>query len=111
MGHRVCIDFCESDWLELSIQLSQPLQLKDFTEVAQFLNDTMIYMDGLDWIERYAWFGYFVCFTLYFFLITPADLDISSVLRKNIYTVCSLHTMHVSPSTDLLQTSWTARVL
>ncbi|TFK70460.1 hypothetical protein BDN72DRAFT_540155 [Pluteus cervinus] len=29
------------------------------TEVAAFLNATTIYLDGLDWIERYAWFGYF----------------------------------------------------
>ncbi|KAG5652200.1 hypothetical protein H0H81_005935 [Sphagnurus paluster] len=29
------------------------------TEVANFLNATIIYMDTLDWIERYAWFGFF----------------------------------------------------
>jgi hypothetical protein len=29
------------------------------TEVANFLNATTTYMDTLDWIERYAWFGYF----------------------------------------------------
>ncbi|KAG6841565.1 hypothetical protein C0991_009600 [Blastosporella zonata] len=29
------------------------------TEVASFLNATTVYMDSLDWIERYAWFGYF----------------------------------------------------
>jgi len=56
-------------------------------------------MDGLDWIERYAWFGYFVSFTRYLF-ITFTDLYISSVLKMKISTVCSLHTMHVSPSTD-----------
>lgn len=28
--------------------------------VADFLNTTTIYLDSLDWIERYAWFGYFV---------------------------------------------------
>jgi len=29
------------------------------TVVEQFLNDTIIYLDSLDWIERYAWFGFF----------------------------------------------------
>ncbi|KAG6817584.1 hypothetical protein H0H87_006961 [Tephrocybe sp. NHM501043] len=29
------------------------------TEVSSFLNATMVYMDSLPWIERYAWFGYF----------------------------------------------------
>jgi hypothetical protein len=24
------------------------------------MNQTMIYLDSLDWIERYSWFGYFV---------------------------------------------------
>lgn len=28
--------------------------------VADFLNQTISFMDTLDWIERYAWFGYFV---------------------------------------------------
>lgn len=28
--------------------------------VAEFLNETIIYLDSLNWIERYAWFGYFV---------------------------------------------------
>ncbi|KAG5643544.1 hypothetical protein DXG03_000685 [Asterophora parasitica] len=28
-------------------------------EVAEFLNATITYMDTLDWIERYAWFGFF----------------------------------------------------
>lgn len=27
--------------------------------VLDFMNQTITYMDGLDWIERYAWFGYF----------------------------------------------------
>lgn len=32
--------------------------------VAEFLNQTIVYLDSLDWIERYAWFGYFVsCMT------------------------------------------------
>ena len=30
------------------------------TVVFEFMNQTMTYLDGLDWIERYAWFGYFV---------------------------------------------------
>ncbi|KAG7088283.1 hypothetical protein E1B28_012296 [Marasmius oreades] len=29
------------------------------TEVDEFLNQTTTYLDGLDWVERYAWFGYF----------------------------------------------------
>ncbi|THV03872.1 hypothetical protein K435DRAFT_240184 [Dendrothele bispora CBS 962.96] len=29
------------------------------TDVESFLNQTTTYMDGLDWVERYAWFGYF----------------------------------------------------
>ena len=57
-------------------------------------------MDGLDWIERYAWFGYFVGFTVHFFLIF-ADLDISSVLKMGVYTVCSLHIIHISFSAYL----------
>ena len=28
--------------------------------VAEFLNQTIVYLDSLSWIERYAWFGYFV---------------------------------------------------
>lgn len=28
--------------------------------VLDFMNQTINYMDSLDWIERYAWFGYFV---------------------------------------------------
>ncbi|KAF8665251.1 hypothetical protein AX16_000273 [Volvariella volvacea WC 439] len=31
----------------------------DDAEVLNFLNATTTYMDTLDWIERYAWFGYF----------------------------------------------------
>jgi len=27
--------------------------------VADFLNQSIIYLDSLDWIERYAWFGFF----------------------------------------------------
>ena len=30
------------------------------TVVFEFMNQTMNYLDGLDWIERYSWFGYFV---------------------------------------------------
>ncbi|KAG7440823.1 uncharacterized protein BT62DRAFT_909672 [Guyanagaster necrorhizus] len=30
------------------------------TDVLQFMNQTTTYMESLDWIERYAWFGYFV---------------------------------------------------
>ncbi|KAJ2930622.1 hypothetical protein H1R20_g6470, partial [Candolleomyces eurysporus] len=29
------------------------------TEVLSFMNETMRYMDDLEWIERYAWFGLF----------------------------------------------------
>ncbi|KAF5330263.1 hypothetical protein D9758_014448 [Tetrapyrgos nigripes] len=29
------------------------------TDVETFLNQTTAYMDTLDWVERYAWFGYF----------------------------------------------------
>ena len=29
-------------------------------EVTAFLNTTITLMDTLDWVERYAWFGYFV---------------------------------------------------
>ncbi|KAJ2917810.1 hypothetical protein MD484_g2576, partial [Candolleomyces efflorescens] len=29
------------------------------TEVLNFMNETMRYMDGIEWIERYAWFGLF----------------------------------------------------
>lgn len=28
--------------------------------VLEFMNQTVIYLDSLDWIERYSWFGYFV---------------------------------------------------
>ena len=28
--------------------------------VEEFLNQTIVYLDSLYWIERYAWFGYFV---------------------------------------------------
>ncbi|KAF8167551.1 hypothetical protein B0H34DRAFT_646522 [Crassisporium funariophilum] len=30
------------------------------TVVADFLNQTITYLDTLDWIEHYAWFGFFV---------------------------------------------------
>ena len=33
------------------------LLLKD---VLDFMNATATYMEGIEWIERYAWFGYFV---------------------------------------------------
>ncbi|KIM47691.1 glycoside hydrolase family 128 protein [Hebeloma cylindrosporum] len=29
------------------------------TVVFEFMNQTMVYLDSLDWIERYSWFGYF----------------------------------------------------
>ncbi|GAW00151.1 glycoside hydrolase family 128 protein [Lentinula edodes] len=29
------------------------------TEVMDFINQTTVFMDGLDFVERYAWFGYF----------------------------------------------------
>ncbi|KAF6754222.1 glycosyl hydrolase catalytic core-domain-containing protein [Ephemerocybe angulata] len=29
------------------------------TEVLTFMNDTMRYLDELEWVERYAWFGFF----------------------------------------------------
>ncbi|KAK7056933.1 hypothetical protein VNI00_002651 [Paramarasmius palmivorus] len=29
------------------------------SEVAQFMNQTTTYLDGLEWVERYAWFGFF----------------------------------------------------
>lgn len=29
------------------------------TDVITFLNQTSTYLDSLDWVERYAWFGYF----------------------------------------------------
>lgn len=29
-------------------------------EVMDFINQTTVFMDGLDFVERYAWFGYFV---------------------------------------------------
>ncbi|CAK5284069.1 unnamed protein product [Mycena citricolor] len=29
------------------------------TTVVQFLNDTVTMLDGLDWVERYSWFGFF----------------------------------------------------
>lgn len=32
-------------------------------DVADFLSQTIAYMDTLDWIERYSWFGYFVGFS------------------------------------------------
>jgi hypothetical protein len=28
--------------------------------VLDFMNQTITYMDTLDWIERYSWFGFFV---------------------------------------------------
>jgi len=31
----------------------------DPTEVASFMTASIAYLDTLDWIERYAWFGYF----------------------------------------------------
>lgn len=30
------------------------------TVVLDFMNQTITFMDSLDWIERYSWFGYFV---------------------------------------------------
>ncbi|KAF9524085.1 glycosyl hydrolase catalytic core-domain-containing protein [Crepidotus variabilis] len=43
-----------------------PIWITEFAEtstndtvVADFLNQTTTYLDTLDWIERYAWFGYF----------------------------------------------------
>ncbi|PPQ99524.1 hypothetical protein CVT24_005314 [Panaeolus cyanescens] len=30
------------------------------TVVLDFMNQTINYLDSLDWVERYAWFGYFV---------------------------------------------------
>ncbi|KAF7299656.1 Glycosyl hydrolase 53-domain-containing protein [Mycena chlorophos] len=29
------------------------------TTVLEFLNSTTVMLDGLDWVERYSWFGYF----------------------------------------------------
>ncbi|EEB98210.1 hypothetical protein MPER_02326, partial [Moniliophthora perniciosa FA553] len=29
------------------------------SEVADFMNQTTKYLDDLEWVERYAWFGYF----------------------------------------------------
>ena len=31
-----------------------------WSEVWDFMNQTINYLDSLDWIERYAWFGFFV---------------------------------------------------
>jgi hypothetical protein len=33
---------------------------KPFAAVLNFMNESMRYLDGLDWVERYAWFGLFV---------------------------------------------------
>ncbi|TFK42023.1 glycosyl hydrolase catalytic core-domain-containing protein [Crucibulum laeve] len=35
------------------------------TVVLDFLNQTTTYLDTLDWIEHYAWFGFFVSYLLY----------------------------------------------
>jgi hypothetical protein len=35
-------------------------QYRSCLVVADFLNETVTYLDSLDWIERYAWFGFFV---------------------------------------------------
>jgi len=75
------------------------------TEVAQFLNATIIYMDGLDWIERYAWFGYF----------RPEDGNIYNLLDNEgglnelgeLYTgVQTIHTQIITqPPTKSYQTA------
>ena len=31
------------------------------TEVYNFMQETLRYLDELEWIEKYAWFGFFVC--------------------------------------------------
>ncbi|KAF9566955.1 hypothetical protein CPC08DRAFT_627657 [Agrocybe pediades] len=41
------------------------------TEVLNFMNQTLTFLDGLDWVERYAWFGFFVSrHLLSFYLIS-----------------------------------------
>jgi hypothetical protein len=60
LGNRVCIDDCQLDRFDpiRCILLRDTYVL--CAEVENFLNTTTTYMDTLDWIERYAWFGYFV---------------------------------------------------
>jgi hypothetical protein len=36
------------------------MEIAFITVVLDFMNQTITYLDSLDWIERYAWFGYFV---------------------------------------------------
>jgi len=43
------------------------------TLVWQFMNESIIYLDSLDWIERYAWFGWF----------RPQDLVHYNMLNDN----------------------------
>ena len=44
----------------LLYQFAEGLGLFTMEVVAEFLNQTIVYLDSLYWIERYAWFGYFV---------------------------------------------------
>ncbi|KAJ7486043.1 hypothetical protein B0H11DRAFT_1675329, partial [Mycena galericulata] len=51
---------------QLSGQFNKTLWVTEFAEtssndsvVLQFLNDTITTLDGLDFVERYSWFGYF----------------------------------------------------
>lgn len=50
------------------------------------MNQTINYLDSLDWIERYAWFGFFVSLAillvfnvLTLILLSPSDLRTMSM--------------------------------
>jgi len=45
----------------VALQLVLPMLMQvSNADVAAFMNETTAFMDSTDWIERYAWFGYFV---------------------------------------------------
>lgn len=45
-----------------------------FSVVLDFLNQTVVYMDSLTWIERYAWFALFVSSVIFFIPVMGTDL-------------------------------------
>ncbi|KAF8919072.1 glycosyl hydrolase catalytic core-domain-containing protein [Mucidula mucida] len=50
-------------WPDLKLWITEYADTgSDYQDVLTFMNTTAAYMDTLDWVERYAWFGYFVGF-------------------------------------------------
>ncbi|KAJ7796176.1 hypothetical protein B0H14DRAFT_82467 [Mycena olivaceomarginata] len=55
--------------------------------VLDFMNTTIAALDTLDFVERYAWFGFFVCLASSPFHLDILTLSISSVLKTDRTTI------------------------